>query len=285
MQYPINPVEAKPSRFAWLSHIPPLVSTHLALAMLVLTPFWAVGYYHQPFAGVLLEPNNIVSKIIGKNWPASQAGAVWSEQLVKLGDMPVQTVQQINTFLAKNVSTAFWMEFIQRPGTARAGLVSPVQMPLGDFISLFIIPYLVGIVFLAIGLWAYFLRGGLRASRALLMFASAVSLTTSTFFDMNTTHHALLLWAASLSIAASAWFHLALVFPQQLRLVNRWPATRFISWVFGLAFSIPVISQILAPSSPLACIPTWPIRSLLTRLNLFWAGARNCRWQCTISRA
>jgi PAS domain S-box-containing protein len=91
------------------------------------------------------------------------------------------------------------------------------------------------------------------------MFASAVSVTTSTFFDMNSTHHVVLLWSVSLSVAASACIHLALVFPQQLRLVNRWPATRFISWVFGLILVIPVISEILAPTSPLAYIPTWQI--------------------------
>ncbi len=76
MSNPIVLVETRPSRFAWLSHIAPLSASLLALAMLLLTPIWAVGYYHQPFVGVLLEPNNIVSKITGKNWPAAQAGAV-----------------------------------------------------------------------------------------------------------------------------------------------------------------------------------------------------------------
>ncbi|HVM72235.1 MAG TPA: adenylate/guanylate cyclase domain-containing protein [Anaerolineales bacterium] len=253
----MNALETKPSRFGWLSHVPPVISTLLALAMLILTPVWAVDYYRQPFVGVLLEPNNIVSKIVGKNWPASQAGAVWPEQLVKLGDTPVKDVQQVKAYLAGNGDAPLWMEFIQRTGTARDVLVTPVQMTLGDFISLFVIPYLVGLVFLGLGLWAYFLRGGLRASRALLIFASAVSVTTSTFFDMNTTHHVVLLWAVSLSVAASACIHLALVFPQQVRMVNRWPATRFIAWVIGLGFVIPVISEILAPSSPLAYIPTW----------------------------
>jgi PAS domain S-box-containing protein len=257
MQLPNHPEQPSPSHFAWLSHVPPLVATLLALAMLVLTPFWAVGYYHQPFAGVLLEPNNIVSKITGNNWSAAQAGAAWPEQLLKLGDTPVGNVQQVNTYLAKNGTAPLWIEFVQRTGAARDVLVTPVQMPLGDFISLFIIPYLVGLVFLGIGLWAYFLRGALRASRALLVFASAVSITTSTFFDMNTTHHVVLLWAVSLSVAASACIHLALVFPQQVRLVNRWPATRFIAWVFCLLFAIPVISEILAPTSPLAYISTW----------------------------
>ena len=257
MQLTMNAEEIKTSHFAWLSHVPPIVATLLALAMLVLTPVWAVNYYHQPFAGVLLEPNNVVSKIIGKDWPASQAGAAWPDQLVKLGNLPVKNVQQVNTFLATNGNVAVSLEFVERSGVAHDVLVTPIQMPLGNFISLFIIPYLVGLVFLVIGLWAYFLRGGLRASRALLVFASAVSIITSTFFDMNTTHHVVLLWAVSLSVAASALIHLALVFPQQMGMVNRWPVTRFIAWVFCLALAIPVISEIEAPTSPLAYIPTW----------------------------
>ncbi len=125
-----------------------------------------------------------------------------------------------------------WNSFNTTSGTTWQVLVTPIQMPVGNFISLFVIPYVVGVVFLVIGLWAYRLRGGLRASRALLMFAAAVSITTSTFFDMNTTHHVVVLWAVSLSVAASALIHLALVFPQQMRLVDRWPVTRFIAWVF-----------------------------------------------------
>jgi hypothetical protein len=79
--------------------------------------------------------------------------------------------------------------------------VTPVHMPVGDFFPLFVIPYLGGLVFLVIGLWAYRLRGEQRASRALLVFVSAVSVTTTTFFDMNTTHHVVQLSAMSLLVA------------------------------------------------------------------------------------
>ncbi|HTX92123.1 MAG TPA: adenylate/guanylate cyclase domain-containing protein [Anaerolineales bacterium] len=248
---------SKPSHVEWLSHVPPLASTIVALAMLILTPIWAIRYYRQPFAGVLLEPNNIVSKITGRSWPAAQQGAVWPEQLTAVGETPVRNVAQVNSLLAKNGSAPVWLEFVQRSGAARRMLVTPIQMPAGDFISLFVIPYLVGLVFLVIGIWAYWLRGGLRASRALLVFAGAVSVTTSTFFDMNTTHFVVILWTVSLSVAASAAIHLALVFPQQLRLVNRWPVTRFVSWIFCVLLALPAVLQIHAPTSPLAYITTW----------------------------
>src|ERR1035437_3184686 len=116
MQRTMNAEETKTSHFSWLSHIPPVIATLLALAMLVLTPVWAVNYYRQPCAGVVREPNNIVRKIIGKDWPASQAGAAWPDQLVKLGNLPVRNVQQVNTFLAGNGNAAVSMEFVDRSG-------------------------------------------------------------------------------------------------------------------------------------------------------------------------
>jgi PAS domain S-box-containing protein len=97
----------------------------------------------------------------------------------------------------------------------------------------------------------------MSASRALLVFASSVSVATTTFFDMNTTHHVVLLWALSLSMAASALIHLAMNFPQQMRFVERHPVMRYISWVFAVAFAVPVTREIVAPSAPLAYINTW----------------------------
>jgi hypothetical protein len=253
----MNTLDSKPSRFNWLSHVLPIFVALVALVMAVLTPIWAVRYYQQPFLGILLEPNNIVSKITGKGWPASQAGAVWPEQLTVVNGKAVDNVLQVNTLLAENGNAPLQLEFVQRNDTVNDMTVTPVHMPVGDFISPFVIPYLVGLVFLVIGLWAYRLRGEQRASRALLIFASAVSATTTTFFDMNTTHHVVLLWAMSLPVAASACIHLALVFPQQMQLVDRWPLTRFISWALGLAFAIPAALEIIIPTSPVAYITTW----------------------------
>ena len=225
--------------------------------MLVLTPVWAVRYYRQPFLGVLLEPNNIVSQINENGWPVHDAGAIWPEQLTAVNGIPVKNAGEVDAILSANGDAPVWMEFVQRVGAARRVFVTPIQMPLANLVTLFIIPYLVGLVFLGIGLWAYRLRGYMSASRALLVFASSVSVATTTFFDMNTTHHVVLLWALSLSMAASALIHLAMNFPQQMRFVERHPVMRYISWVFAVAFAVPVTREIVAPSAPLAYINTW----------------------------
>ncbi|KAF0108368.1 MAG: putative adenylate/guanylate cyclase [Anaerolineaceae bacterium] len=250
-------MEHKPSRFAFLSHIPPLATALAALVMLALTPIWAYQFYQQPFVGALLEPNNIVSQIKGNGWPAHEAGVVWPEQLTAVNGTPVTNAAEVNALLAANGDAPVWLEFLQQAGAARRVLVTPVHMPLGDFVTLFVIPYLVGVIFLVIGLWAYRLRASLRASRSLLMFTAAVSIAASAFFDMNTTHHVVILWACSLSAAAGSCIHLALEFPQQMRFVERYPAARFVSWALSLAIVVPVVKEILFPTSPLAYIMTW----------------------------
>jgi PAS domain S-box-containing protein len=252
-------METKTSRHSWLSHFPPLLAALLALAMLVLTPIWAVQFYRQPFAGLLLEPNNIVSKISGRGWPARDSGAVWPEQLVSVDGSPVTGAGQVNVLLGQAGTRPVALEFDRPDGGQRVMTITPMALSGWDFSTLFVIPYLVGLVFLAIGAWAYFVRGALRASRALLIFTAAVSVTTTTFFDMNTTHHVLLLWALSLSVAAGATIHLALVFPQQVGFVTRWPATRFLPWLLTLAVGVPAARQILAPSGPRAYIITWQL--------------------------
>jgi len=184
-------------------------------------------------------------------------GAAWPQQLVSLNGTSVKNVGEIDSILLKNGYAPIQLDFAAGMETGPQIQVTPIQFPGSDLITLFLIPYLVGLVFIVIGLWAYRLRGGLRASRALLVFTSAVSITANTFFDMNTTHHVVVLWAVSLSVAASATIHLALVFPKQLRPVDRWPLLRFFPWVVCVALAIPAIVQITHPASPLAYIGTW----------------------------
>jgi PAS domain S-box-containing protein len=252
-------METKPSRLSWLSHVAPLLAAILALAMLVLTPVWAVQFYRQPFAGLLLEPNNVVSKIGGPGWPGRDSGAVWPEQLISVDGTRVGEVGQVNTLLVQAGARPVTLEFDRPAGGQRVMTITPIRLSGWDLSTLFVIPYLVGLVFLAIGAWAYFVRGALRASRALLIFTAAVSIATTTFFDMNTTHHVVLLWALSLSVAAGAAIHLALVFPQQMGFVTRWPLTRFLPWLLTLAAGLPVARQILAPTGPRAYIATWQV--------------------------
>jgi class 3 adenylate cyclase len=126
----MDSLNSKTSHLKWLSHVLPIFVALVALAMVVLAPFWAVRYYQQPFMGILLEPNNIVIKINGKSWPASQAGVVWPEQLTTVNGTTVANVLQVNAILAQNGDAPLQLEFIQENNALFDITVSPVQMRL-----------------------------------------------------------------------------------------------------------------------------------------------------------
>ena len=245
------------TRFSWFDHFVPLAAIVVAIALLALTPFWAVEWAREPFLGVLLEPNNIVSQIDEADWPARNAGAAWSDQLIALNNQPVPDADAVSAFLTSNGFAPLEATFVRQTGEQFTLAITPIRFPFSSMLRSFIIPYLAGLVFLLIGLWAYRIRSDLRASRAFVTFTAAVSVLTTAFLDMNTTHHAVLFWALSLSVGAGALAHLALVFPQQMPFVEKMPATRYIPWLFALALAISTVRELITPTASLAYVDTW----------------------------
>jgi PAS domain S-box-containing protein len=245
------------TRSSWLEHFVPLAAIAIAVAMLVLTPLWAIEWAREPFLGVLLEPNNIVSQIDEAGWPARNAGAAWSDQLVALNGQLVPDVDAVRAFLILNGFSPLEATFVRQTGEQYNLAITPILFSFVSLLRSFIIPYLVGLIFLLIGLWAYRIRSDLRASRAFVTFTAAVSVLTTTFLDVNTTHHAVILWALSISVGSGALAHLSLVFPQQMPFVERMPATRYIPWIFVLALAIPTVRELVNPTASLAYVQLW----------------------------
>ncbi|MCP4142385.1 MAG: PAS domain-containing protein [Chloroflexi bacterium] len=242
---------------SWLGHIIPLITVLIALAMLLLTPFWAYKGYNEPFLGALIEPNNVVSQINGKGWVAREMGVEWSDRLISINGENVKTAQERQRLLAENGFSPVDVTFEKRNGEEFALEITPMQPSLGDFLTLFLVPYLVGVIFLAAGLWAYKIRPDLRASRAFLTFAAALSIMTVTFLDMNTTHHVVLLWTLSLSLAGGALINLALLFPQEMPIVTRYTWSRYIPSLAVLIIGLPAAYEIISPTTPYAYIDRW----------------------------
>ena len=242
---------------SWLSHIFPIFVSLIALFAILLSPIWAMQWYQRPFIGTLLEPNNVVSQVNGKDWPVKQAGVEIYEQLIQIDGMPVKNSSEIGSLLTQKGLNDLILTFKRQDETQHEVSITPIKFPLGDLVVVFGIPYLVGLAFFGIGLWAYRLGWNQRSAHAFLIFTSAVSITTTTYFEMNTTQYFKLGWAVSLPIAAGALAHLSLVFPQEIPFVKRRPILRFLPWIPTILLAIPVTREILNPTSPWGYISTW----------------------------
>jgi len=241
----------------WYSHFLPITTTIIAFIAIILTPFWAIQWYHQPFIGALFEPNNVVSQITGKGWPAKQAGVQIYDQLIAVNENAVPDVAALNKILPRNGFADLDLTFARQNESLYNIRITPIQFRFAETISLFIAPYLVGLASLGIGLWAFWVSNNQGASRAFLTFTAAVSITTTTYFDLNTTQHFILGWALSLPVAAGATAYLALVFPQAIPIIHRKPELRLIPWGLTGMLTIPIIREILIPTTPWTYIKAW----------------------------
>ena len=245
------------SRAKWLSQLLPLTAVTVAIAMLILTPFWAMRWYRLPFLGALFETHNVVSSINIDGWPATEQGVEYLDRLVALDGERLTDVRDFERIMAANGFEPIWASFVRPDGEAYGLEITPIKFPVVDIVSLFIVPYLMGMTFLGIGLWAYRLRNDLWESRALLYFVSGATVMTSTMFEISTTRYTNALWGIAILVSAGGLMYLALVFPQPTRMVRRNPRLRLLPWI-ALALLAPMmLIVVLAPPSPYSYTNWW----------------------------
>ena len=243
----------------WLRQLPAVLAVTIALAMLSLTPFWAMRWYRLPFLGALFETNNVVSSINVKGWPATEAGVKYLDQLKEINGESISNPRDIEHIMSRNGYAPVTLSLIRQDGSAYSVVVTPVPFQFSDLVALFIIPYLMGVTFLSIGIWAYRLRSDLWESRALVLFVSGATIMTSTLFEISTTRYTNALWGPAILLAAGGLMYLALVFPQPSRIVRTNPSLRMLPWGF-LALLVPMmIISVMAPPSPYTYTYWWQL--------------------------
>jgi PAS domain S-box-containing protein len=235
----------------------PILAVLVASLMLLAAPFLAYQWYTTPFIGAFIEPNLVLSQISGADWPARQAGAQLGDRLTAVNGQPIKSEGELQDFLKQTGYVPIRLGFERRDGSAFEITILPRSVRFNELFTQFVVPYLSGVALLLGGLWVYRLGGDQRPARAFLLFTAAASVTTGAFLDMNTTHWFVLAWTLSTSIASAALAYLALVFPQQIRLIERFPAARFIPWLVALPLAIWGSREILAPGSPWGYVQAW----------------------------
>jgi PAS domain S-box-containing protein len=241
--------------------------------MLILTPFWAIRWYRLPFTGALFETNNVVSSINIEGWPATEQGVKYLDRLVALKGEPLDSVRDFERLMAANGYEPVRLSLVRPDGEAYEVEVTPIRFPLADLVSLFIVPYLMGVAFLGIGLWAYRLRSDVWESRALLYFVSGATVLMTTMFEISTTRYTNVLWGLAVLLTAGGLMYLAMVFPQPTRMVRANPRLRYLPWI-PLALLAPVmVFVVVAPPSAYTYAYWWQFGYLCIVLGfLFLVG-------------
>jgi signal transduction histidine kinase len=247
-----------------------------ATMIFIIAPVLAIDWVQRvPFPSVLLQPHLLVSDASGSDWgPTAQLDTL--DRIVSIDDTPVvdqltydQALINAQSRGEPTVRVVFERSINAKippaspcgeamaPGMYRCEATPGLQkLEAGEFLSLFVLPYSLGLIFLLIGIWVFRQRGNQRTSQVLALFAGTASIIFATYFDGLTTNR--LQWVAYLAIGASsgAILSLSLLFPQTTRAVERYPLVRFAVYVPGLALAVLTVLSLFTSADPWAYV-TW----------------------------
>ncbi len=264
-----------------------LIFLYQGLAVLAYVVFLiqALGFFNTPFLGVFIE-HTMMTNGVGKqgdpSWGLFNAGLnEYGNQLLSLAvvlpDNSLDAVTPVHSY--KEIQT--WLKAHESAATIRAtfqmmdGQEKTFDTSLSSFnwtsqFEYFVIPYVIGLVYLSIGLWIFGLRRTETAGRAFSILSAAVALVVGGLLDLYTTHSLTALWVFSVPMVGGALFHLGLVFPQEARIMLRYPFLRWAVYIPSLLLGSLNLTTIFRFDAPRFYASIWQYSYVFTGLGILF---------------
>ncbi len=261
-----------------------LATLLLTVAMYAALPFLAVGWSQRPFIGAFVEQGMIFNRVgdpTDPNWGAR--GVVPSgSRLLAVESVPVRNSAELGAQLGGHqAGQTVRLDVQLQTGELHSYSVRLSVFPLVDFGRHFVAPYLVGFLYLAVGVWIFRLRSAEAAGRVFAFSCALAAIGVGALFDMYTTHWFAWAWTMALPNVAAAILTLGLLFPEPARFVRRYPRSRLSAFLPSLAAGALGVYLLYAPGvDPYAHISVWQWSYYAIGLSLlFFVGMAFYRWQ------
>lgn len=231
----------------------------LAGALLVGAPILALSWSAQPFPGFVVEQTLLVADYKGSGWNPSLLTTGPLQRLAQVGDRVADAPAELHEALsARRVGQVTVVRTVLPDGTMRLYSYPMLErFPRGDLLRLFWVPYSVGVAYLAIGGWVYAARGDTRPGRAFAFFCIVTSTVTILMFDLVTTHVGSELWTVGMALLGGTLISLAMLFPEEARLVQHRAWAHMVPYVPSLVLALWGLLVLRSRSNPWAYVDAW----------------------------
>ena len=211
-----------------------------------------------PFLGLFTEPTLVVNQTGDQAWAGYAAGLHIPDQLVAVDGQPLER----NTALVRELSPHQPGDVVTVTARGADGTLRDVQVrlesfPLAGLFGFFVLPYVLAMIYLAIGVWVFRERRREAAGQVFGLMCAVFALGLGLLFDVYTTHWFPRLWITAISLTGSVLAHLALVFPQRARFLEQAPVLRYLAYVPGGIIAVLNQFTILNFGTPTAYFDTW----------------------------
>jgi hypothetical protein len=231
----------------------------ISLMALVGAPILALAWNNRAFPGFMVEPTLVVTDRSGAGWQGIEAGISYPAHVERFGGQEVRSTWHLQS-LMRDAQVGESHSFFLRYPDGSARLVPGVQLqpfPAADLLRLFLLPYMIGVVYLAIGVWIYGVRGATRPGRALAFFCASTAVACMLLFDLSTTHVAAAAWTTAVALIGGALISLAMRFPEDWSLIDRQRWLLAIPYLVSIGLAVWGVALLYDVVRPWAYIDAW----------------------------
>ncbi len=234
----------------------------LACGILLVAPFLALQWQGQPFLGIFTEKGAaIVSAAPIENgaWGLYNQGARFGQVITALDGAAVQKGGELNRLLSQHkAGDVVSLEVVGRDGQAAHYQVTLQNVPLLDLLGYFLLPYIIGLVYLITGVWVFGFRRRDATGKSFAIFASVVAIGVVALFDNYATTRLSYLWTFAVSFLGGALVNMALFFPdEQGSWLKRFPFLRWAAYLPSLVIFLYALPLLFDYQRPLAYADGW----------------------------
>ncbi len=246
----------------------------LTVLMLLITVISFVGslsFLNKPFPGFLIYREPLVATFGSKDWPGTKAGLKFRERIVAVDGQPVLEGRDVvNAARQKRPGTPL-NYLVESKGETREVKVPVALFDMNDFLLVFFLTFLGGLILYTLGIIVYVLKPNTTASWVFLIACFCVGTYMVTGFEHQASHYTARFHYFSLAFFPAAFFHLFLIFPDKKSFLVRFPKTQYIVYLpalmLAVAFQIYVsLFKLVLSSDSLSWVPLYRELGSFTRI-------------------
>jgi signal transduction histidine kinase len=252
--------------FATTRFAPVLVVAYqiLALVALVTVAINATKFFRIPFIGSFIEHTMVFNNAESVNpnrWGAQSDWLKFGMQLQTIDDVEIRSVQHFYDVLRDlKVGELIGISVLDLLDDNPQEVTLSIELqyfPLSDQIAWMVIPFLVSLIYFGCGLWVFGLRRFDTKGQVYSTFTASAAIVIGGIFEIFTTTQLTGLWTFSLGMTAGTLIHFALVFPEKIRLVRKYPFLGWLSYIPTVILVIWAFPALYDFNNPLSYVLPW----------------------------
>ncbi len=252
-----------------------LTVTYQALTIVVFA--WvaisAFRWLRTPFIGALIENKLTVNSIEpaqAGTWNGINAGLTYQDRLIAINGEEIEHIREyLDVLRSYDISDTVVLTMRSLGGDIREVDVILQYFPIRDRITLLVLPFIFGIIYLGSGLLVLSLRRSDGSVHVFSMFTASVAISAASLFDIHSTNNLTYIWAFSTALAGGALIHFALIFPEEDRWLKRYPPLIWIGYLLSILLSVITLPATFSDENSFGSVWPWRLEFIFLGIAVF----------------